>query len=164
MKRFSSPGKVLTLADFTSEDVIVPRLAAKDMAGAILELCEAFQRSDERWDSKKLCHAALEREHQMTTAMAFGAAFPHARSNVCVELQFALGCTAEPIEWGPPGSTKVSLVFLNAVPAHEAMGYLKLLSGMARLGKDPALFESFKKATTARELMHLLEKVILKKG
>lgn len=143
---------------------MIPQLRAGDMAGAILELCEAFQRSDNRWDAQKLFRGALDREHQMTTAMAFGAAFPHVRSNSCLRLHFGLGRTVEPIEWGPPGSIKVNFVFLNMVPANEAMGYLKLLSGMARLGKDPALLEDFKRATTASELMHQLTRVILRKA
>jgi mannitol/fructose-specific phosphotransferase system IIA component (Ntr-type) len=120
VKRFSSPGKIISLADFTGEDVMVPQLRARDMAGAILEMCETFQRSDARWEAQKLFRLALEREHQMTTAMGFGAAFPHVRSNACPRLHFGLGRAVEPIEWGPPGSIKVNFVFLNAVPANDA--------------------------------------------
>ena len=49
------------------------------------------------------------------------------------------------------------------IPATEALGYLKLLSGMSKLGKEPALLEQFKAATTARELFGLLRKISLEK-
>ncbi|MDB6123532.1 MAG: fruA: system, fructose subfamily, component [Pedosphaera sp.] len=152
-----------TLADFTSEALIIPDLKARDMTGAILELSKVFQQSDKRWDAQKLNQFALEREQQMSTAMNFLTAFPHVRSNACLKLQFALGRTSKPFEWGKPGSLSVQFVFLNAVPATEALGYLKLLSGMSKLGKEPALLEQFKAATTAKELFGLLRKISLKK-
>ena len=124
--------KVLSLADFTSEVLILPELKARTMPGAILELSQAFPRSDGRWDAEKLNHAALEREQQMSTAMEFGAAFPHARSNDWVRLQFALGRSAVPFVWSR-GQPRVQFVFLNAVPANDAMGVLE-----ARFRHGPA--------------------------
>jgi PTS system fructose-specific IIA component len=133
------------------------------MAAAIQELSSAFQRSDGQWDAQKLNQAAFEREAQMSTAMEFGAAFPHVRSSACIRLQFAFGRAAEPFEWGGRGSLRVQFVFLNAVPANDAMGYLKLLSGMARLAKEPALLEQFRDAESACELLALLSKLPLRK-
>jgi len=133
------------------------------MTGIIMELSQAFQRNDSRWDAQKLNKSALEREAQMSTAMEFGAAFPHVRSSACPELKFALGRCPEPVVWGRPGSLSVRFVFLNAVPANDAMGYLKLLSGMARLGKDAVLLEQFKTAAGAPELLELLGKLPLRK-
>lgn len=152
-----------TLADFTSEALIIPQLQTRNMAGAIQELSNAFPRSDARWDAQKLNQAALQREQQMTTAMDFGAAFPHVRSSACIRLQFALGRAPGPFTWGPPGSLNVQFVFLNAVPANDALGYLKLLSAMARLGKEPALFQQFKTAAGAKELMALLGQMPVRK-
>jgi mannitol/fructose-specific phosphotransferase system IIA component (Ntr-type) len=151
------------LADFTSEALIIPQLRMRNMAGIIMELCETFQRNDSRWDAQKLNQSALQREAQMSTAMEFGAAFPHVRSSACPELKFALGRCPEPVVWGRPGSLSVRFVFLNAVPVNDALGYLKLLSGMARLGKDAGLLEQFKTAADARELLGLLGKLPLRK-
>jgi mannitol/fructose-specific phosphotransferase system IIA component (Ntr-type) len=156
-------GKVLTLADFTSEALILPAMHGCDIPGAILELSNTFQKSDVQWDAQKLNYIALDREQQMSTAMEFGAAFPHVRSNACIRLQFALGRAPVPFEWGRAGALKVQFVFLNAVPASDAMGYLKLLSGMARIGKDPALLAQFRTAATARELFELLSRIPLRK-
>lgn len=131
------------------------------MEGAILELSNVFPRSDARWDAEKLHRAALQREQQMSTAVNFGAAFPHVRSNACIRLQFAFGRSPEPFNWS--GSQRVNFVFLNAVPVDDAMGYLKLVSGMGKLLKEPALLEQLKNAATARELLELFGKVPLRK-
>ncbi|EEF57673.1 PTS sugar transporter subunit IIA [Pedosphaera parvula] len=152
-----------TLADFTSEGLIVPDLKARDMAGVILELSNAFQKHDPVWNAQRLNQAALGREEQMSTAMNFLTAFPHVRSKDCPKMQFALGRASEPMEWGRPGSLKVQFVFLNAIPATEALGYLKLLSGASKLGKEAALLEQFKAAATARELYQLLQKITIRK-
>lgn len=129
------------------------------MAGAILELSQTFQKHDSIWDAQMLNKAAFERERQMTTALQFLSAFPHVRSNDCPKLQFALGRFDAPIEWGMPGALKVQFVFLNAIPGNEAKGYLKLLSSMTLLGKEPALLEQFKATSTAKELMQLLRRI-----
>ena len=152
-----------TLADFTTEALIIPQLQTRNMAGAIQELSNTFPRSDARWDAQKLNQAALEREQQMTTAMDFGAAFPHVRSNACIRLQFALGRAPAPFTWGQPGSLNVQFVFLNAIPANDALGYLKLLSAMARLGKEPALMKQFKAAASAQEILDLLGTIPIRK-
>jgi mannitol/fructose-specific phosphotransferase system IIA component (Ntr-type) len=141
--------------------LIIPELQARDMEGAILELSSAFLRSDARWDAEKLHRAALQREQQMSTAMNIGAAFPHVRSDACIRLQFAFGRSAEPVKWS--GSQPVSFVFLNAVPADDAMGYLKLVSGMGKLLKEAALLGQLKTAVTARELLELFVKAPLRR-
>lgn len=133
------------------------------MAGAIQELSNTFPLSDSQWDAKMLNQAALDREQQMTTAMDFGIAFPHVRSTACIRLQFALGRARAPFPWGQPGSLDVQFVFLNAVPSSNTLSYLKLLSAMARLGKEPALFEQFKAAAGAKEIMELLAKIPVRK-
>jgi mannitol/fructose-specific phosphotransferase system IIA component (Ntr-type) len=159
----SSAGKILTLADFTSEALIIPGLKSRDMSGTIAELSQAFSRTDSRWDTQRLNAAALQREQQMTTAMEFGAAFPHVRSDACIRMQFAFGRAAEPFTWGRDGSLEVRFVFLNAIPASEALGYLRLVSAMARLGKETALCEQFKAATTAAELLKLFSQITVRK-
>jgi mannitol/fructose-specific phosphotransferase system IIA component (Ntr-type) len=158
----SSDSKNVTLADFTSETLIVPHLKARDMEEAIRELSDAFERSDSRWDAGRLSKSAIEREAQMSTALEWGAAFPHVRSPACLRLQFAMGRAAGAFEWGSSGA-EVRFVFLNAVPPDEAMGYLKLLSGMGRLGKETGLWEEIEEAKSAGEMLELLGRIPVKR-
>src|SRR5882724_7195787 len=160
----AAPAKALTLADFTGEVLLLPQMQARDMPGVIRELSNAFPLADARWDAEQLRHAALQREERMSTAMEFGAAFPHVRSSACLRLQFAMGRAAEPFPWGGRGALRVRFVFLNAVPENDAMGYLKLLSAMARLGREPALLEQFKTANSAREMLELFDRIPIAKA
>jgi mannitol/fructose-specific phosphotransferase system IIA component (Ntr-type) len=161
-----------SLADFTSEKLLLPQLQSRDMAGAIGELSAAFGASHPGWDTAALNQMALERERQMSTAVEFGAAFPHVRlggeaafQEIHMEggekLQFALGHSAKPLDW--PGGSKVRLVFLNVVPGADAMGYLKLVSAMARLGREREILEQIHKAATAAEMFQALARVPMKK-
>lgn len=154
---------IVTLADFTSEALIIPQMQARDIDGSIRELSNAFPLADAHWDAEKLHHAALQREEQMSTAMEFGAAFPHVRSSACLRLQFAMGRAAHPFPWGGRGAMPVRFVFLNAVPESDAMGYLKLLSAMARLGKDHTLLEQLRTAASARDILELFARIPLRK-
>jgi hypothetical protein len=49
----SHPAKVLTLADFSSEALIISQLQSRDMTGIIQELSETFQRNDSRWNARR---------------------------------------------------------------------------------------------------------------
>jgi mannitol/fructose-specific phosphotransferase system IIA component (Ntr-type) len=163
MAASGTPGDALTLADFTSETLIIPELASRDMTGVIRELSSAFSSLGAGWDAALLNKAAFEREQQMTTAMPFGAAFPHVRSAACPRLQFAFGRSSKPFTWGAPGALSVNLVFLNAVPATEATGYLKLVSAMSRLGRETVMLQQFKSASSAPELFKLLSQIPVRK-
>jgi mannitol/fructose-specific phosphotransferase system IIA component (Ntr-type) len=152
-----------TLAEFTKESLIVPRLAARNIAGVIRELASAFRRSGPEWDGPPtFAETALQREQQMTTAMDFGAAFPHVRSPRCPQLCFALGRTDRPIVWGQPGSLEVRFVFLIAVPGADPSGYLRLLSGMSQLGKEPSLLTALIDAPGAAGILSVLARIAVR--
>ncbi len=152
-----------SLADFTGEALIIPALQSRDMVGVIAELSAAFGNCAGNWNVSELNRLAHERESQMSTAMDFGAAFPHVRSFVCPRLQFALGRAPEPIEWGRPGSLRIEFVFLNAIPADDTGGYLKLVSAMARLGRHPALREQLRWAAGTTEILKVLARIPIRK-
>jgi len=123
----------MSLADFTSADLMVPQLRGRDAATVIRELCSVLQRAARVPDLLPFYHAALNREFLLSTAMDYGLAFPHARVIGLSRLSFALGRSAEPLLWVPKDRPPVRLVFLCAVPATEATTYLLLTSSMARL-------------------------------
>jgi mannitol/fructose-specific phosphotransferase system IIA component (Ntr-type) len=126
----------MTLADFTSPGLIVPRLRGQDAASVIQELCQAMQREKRVPDSLPFYHAALNREFLMGSEWGAGMAIPHARSPGLKELSFALGRSAEPLAWGAKPVRSVRLVFLVAIPATDSTQYLSLISGVARLAKE----------------------------
>lgn len=154
----------MTLADFTSPGLIVPRLRGRDAATVIQELAAAMQQEGRVPDSGFLCRVALSRECQGGTDMEDGMAFPHARLAGLKELSFALGRSDGPLRWGVENARPVRLVFLLAVPAMDYAQYLRLISGLARLSKDGPLVKQLHAAPDASSIIELLRQVELRSG
>jgi mannitol/fructose-specific phosphotransferase system IIA component (Ntr-type) len=153
-----------TLADYTRPGLILPDLRERDTAGVIGELSLVLQRQGAVPDVLPFYHTALNQELLNDSAQSCGVAFPHARLSGIKQLQFAVGRSSAPISWGGKGSWPVRLVFLIAVPATDAVGYLHLLASLAALGQMPEHLESLRHAAGAADMLTVLEKVVLRHG
>ena len=152
----------MTLADFTSPDLIVPHLRGQDVASVIQQLSQSLQREKRVTDLLPFYHAALNREFMVSTDMEAGMAFPHARLPALKELSFALGRSDEPLLWGPRAARSVRLVFLLAVPASDSTQYLLVLSGLARLTKEHRLVETLHASQDAVQIIEVLRRIELR--
>ncbi len=154
----------VTLADFTRPSLLVPRLRQDDPAGIIGELSQFLQRDATVPDVLSFYQAALNQELMNNSATEAGIALPHARLGGVRQLCFALGRTVQPVSWGPKGSPPVQLIFLIAVPATDAAGYLHLLASLARLGQTPELVSELVGAPSSEAMYAALEKLKLRQG
>jgi mannitol/fructose-specific phosphotransferase system IIA component (Ntr-type) len=155
-----TPG--MTLADFTSPGLVVPRLRGVDAPSVIQELSQALQRERRIADSLPFYHAALNREFMVSTYMEAGMAFPHARLPGLKEVSFSLGRSEEPLRWGTRAAGSVRLVFLLAVPATDSTQYLLLISGLARLSGDASRMARLLAARDTFEMLEVLQQVALR--
>jgi mannitol/fructose-specific phosphotransferase system IIA component (Ntr-type) len=153
-----------SLADYTRPALIVPRLREKDTAGIISELSQLLQREGCVPDVLPFYQAALNQELLTNSALECGFALPHARLSGIKRLQFALGRTPEPIVWGAKNSWRVQLIFLIAVPATDAAGYLHLLASLARAGQQPEILARLCAAEDAQACLAVLEEIKLRQG
>lgn len=153
-----------SLADYTSASLIVPQLGEGDTPGVIQELSRLLQQANRIPDLLPFYHAVLNREFLVSTAMDYGMAFPHARLGILKDLCFALGRTTRPISWGPKGTVPINLVFLIAVPATDAAGYINLISGFARLGKESQMLARICAAEDGEEMMAVLRQIPVRPG
>jgi mannitol/fructose-specific phosphotransferase system IIA component (Ntr-type) len=154
----------VSLADYSRPALIVPRLRERDTAGIISELGQVLQREAIVPDVLPFYQAALNQELLANSALDCGLAFPHARLSGVKRLQFAFGRTLEPIVWGARSSWPVQLVFLLAVPATDAAGYLHLLASLARLGQQPEHLAQLRGAETTEDILAVLQKIRLRQG
>jgi mannitol/fructose-specific phosphotransferase system IIA component (Ntr-type) len=150
-----------SLADYTSEQLIIPQLHARETAGVVQELSQVLHQEAHVPDLLPFYQAALNREFLVSTAMTHGMAFPHARLSGLAKLCFALGRTATPIPWGTKDAPAVQFVFLLAVPSTEATVYLHVVSGLARLGKDETAMAALQTANDPQEILSVLRSVKL---
>jgi mannitol/fructose-specific phosphotransferase system IIA component (Ntr-type) len=143
----------MTLADFTKAGLIIPHLVGRDASSVIHELSLALQREGSVTDWLPFYHEALNREFLLSTDMEAGMAFPHARLPGLRELAFAFGRSDAPFAWGPGMTHPVRMVFLLAVPAHDAGDYLPLVSGLARLAADNSAQGALRRAVDPEEIL-----------
>jgi len=156
------PPPAMTLADFTSPGLIIPRLRGQDAASVLQELSQVLQREKRIPDLLPFYHAALNREFMVSTNMEAGMAFPHARLPALKEISFAFGRSDQPLVWGAKASSLVRMVFLMAVPATDSTQYLLLVSGLARLAKESRLVEKLHAARDAFQIVEILKQVELR--
>ena len=149
----------LSLADYTRPALIVPQLRKCETVGVIRELSELLHQEDYVPKVQPFFDAVLNRESLVNTAVEMGLAFPHGRLNGLSRLGFALGRSQKPLAWGSRGAEPVRLVFLMVVPATDAANYILLLSSLARLGRDAALFEGLLTRESPKEIYDLLRTV-----
>lgn len=149
----------MTLADFTSPGLVVPRLCGRDAAAVIQELGQALWRGQRIPDLPQFCRAVLQRESQASTVMEAGMAFPHARLPDLEDISYAFGRSDAPLRWGADAAGSGRLVFLLAVPANDSTQYLRLISGLARLAKARPLVEKLHAAPEASQIMEVLRQV-----
>jgi mannitol/fructose-specific phosphotransferase system IIA component (Ntr-type) len=154
----------VSLADYTRSALIVPRLRERDTAGIISELSQLLQREGSVPDVLPFSQAALNQELLANSALESGLAFPHARLSGVKRLQFAFGRTPEPIVWGGRSSWPVQLVFLMAVPATDAAGYLHLLGSLARLGQQPEFLAQLRVADSVEAILGALQQIGLRQA
>ncbi len=149
----------VSLADYTRPGLIVPKLRQADTAGIISELSHVLQREGGVPDVLQFYQAALNQELLANSALGCGIALPHARQVGVKRVQFALGRLPQPVAWGGKGSAAVQYVFLLAVPATDAAGYLQLLASLARLGQQPELLAELQTAEGAQEILEVLRQI-----
>ena len=154
----------VSLADCTRLELVVPQLRERDTAGIISELSHLLQREGVVPDVLPFYQAALNQELLANSALEIGVALPHARLSGVKRLHFAFGRTAEPVVWGGRSSLPVQLIFLLAVPATDAAGYLHLLASLARLGQRPELLAQLRLAESAEAILAVLERIRLRPG
>jgi fructose PTS system EIIBC or EIIC component len=150
------------LADYTEPALLLPALRERDTAGIISELSQVLQHDGCVPDVLPFYQAALNQESLANSALESGLAFPHARMSGVKQLRFALGRVPEPVIWGGKSSWPVRLIFLLAVPATDAAGYLHLLATLARLGQQAEILRRLCNADDAEAIFELLQQIRLK--
>ena len=153
-----------SLAEYTQSAVVMPRLREDDTAGIISELSQVLHRQGFVPDLLPFYQTALNQELLTNSALDCGLAFPHARLSGIKQLQFAFGRVREPIGWGARRSWSVQLIFLLAVPATDAAGYLQLLASLARLGHQPGVLAQLRAAESAEAILAVLGSIRLRQG
>jgi PTS system fructose-specific IIC component len=160
----SPAGTLVSVADYTRPELIVPRLRECEPAGIIEELSQRLRASGIISDVLSFYQAVVNHEFLSNSALPAGIAMPHARSAQVGRLTLAIGRVSEPVVWGRKGSLSVEYVFLLAVPPTDASNYLSLLSGIASFASQPEMFARLHTAADTRCIFDLLKEIKVHPG
>jgi len=118
---------------FSSEDLMVPRMAATTRDEALHELAAKMAESGFIEHPGKLVEEALRREAIISTAVDHGVAFPHVRSVEGGGLTFALGMSPTGIRFNESEKDLTNFVFFIVIPTAANAFYLRLLAGLTEV-------------------------------
>lgn len=96
--------------------------------------------------------SVIARERLETTAFGRGVAVAHGRVDGLDRVLIALGLARRGIPFDSPDGTAVRMLFVIASPPHMSREYLRALSTLVRVVRDPAMRETILAAGAACEI------------
>lgn len=145
------------MKDIMTQDLVLFDLAAKDKEAVIRSLAEAFAGADRLADQEAYIAAVHERESTFSTAVGYGVAIPHAKTDAVKEASVGFARLSAPIPWGE--DEMVDKVFLLAMPEAAAGDkHLEILAGLARNLIHEAFRDKIDGASDAGEIMEMVNK------
>jgi PTS system fructose-specific IIC component len=110
-------------------------------------------------DRAGLIAAAMAREAQSATGLPGGMAIPHCRSPYVDEATIGFARLSPKVDFGAPDGP-ADLAFLIAAPESGGAEHMKLLSSLARALVRKDFVESLRSASSAAEIVELVEGVV----
>ena len=127
-----------------------------DDSDAVLVTAAQLLAADKPTLSVALADSLRQRERLGSTAIGYGIAIPHGRSNLFAEPRGAFLRLQRPIEFGASDDQQVDLVFALIVPEHFTQQHLQLLSELAERFADADYRAALREADDAETLQRLL--------
>lgn len=101
--------------------------------------------------------AVLKREEEFSTAVGFGVAIPHGKSEAVSEA-FFMFATVDSIDWNSMDGEPVDMVFLIGVPSSEAGStHLNILAALSRKLMKAPFREALRGARTESDVINVLK-------
>ena len=107
-------------------------------------------------DAARLATEILEREKLSPTAVGYGVAFPHARTEQVREIVLAIGRSRDGVVFRG-ANERVHFFFVIAAPPDRAPPYLALVARLARLLKNDAIRAQLLAAPDADTFLRALQ-------
>jgi CBS domain-containing protein/mannitol/fructose-specific phosphotransferase system IIA component (Ntr-type) len=145
------------LRDFLAPERVVLPLAAHTLEEAGAVLLDRIVGAHGVIDPSKLRKRAGEASPEDAVAMGDRAFLIHYRTDAVGQLLVAVGVAPEPLCRRPLGEDEqcARIVLMLAAPPRQAARYLQVVSGFARLLRQPEVFNAIVSSADAAELVEL---------
>jgi PTS system fructose-specific IIC component len=151
----TTPSQPVTTAALVLLDVD----AGADKEAVIGRLARALADGGRATDVDGLRAAVMAREAQSATGLPGGIAIPHCRSPYVEVPSIGFARVAPKVDFGAPDGP-ADLIFLIAAPDSGGAEHMKLLSSLARALVRPDFVQSLRDATSADEVVGLVDGVV----
>jgi PTS system fructose-specific IIC component len=143
----------------TSDLVVLDADLGADKSAVVRRLAELVASAGRASSADGLHTDAMAREGQAATGLPGGLAIPHCRSAAVTQASLAFARLNPKVDFGAPDGP-AELVFLIAAPAEGDADHLTLLTALARALVRPDFVASLRSATTAEEVVGLVQEVV----
>ncbi|MBN1834262.1 MAG: PTS sugar transporter subunit IIA, partial [Spirochaetales bacterium] len=109
-----------------------------------------------QFDPDDALEELIARERGLSSALGFGAAFPHARVRGLERPLFSFCRSREPVAFSAPDTVPVRLLFLILTPYHEPTWQLTLLSKLARIVSNASLRDRLLEAAGLEDVAEVI--------
>jgi mannitol/fructose-specific phosphotransferase system IIA component (Ntr-type) len=149
----------MDLSSLLTAEQIVPRMAATERWGAILELVDVLVKAGKvrPEDHDVVLNALKQREETMSTGIGFGIAIPHASSDRVSEVVAAFGRSQTGIEFDSLDNAPVKFIVLFVVPRDQFQMHLRTLAAIAKLLNDRSVREALGTAATREDILAIFK-------
>jgi PTS system fructose-specific IIC component len=143
----------------TTDLVLLDVDAGADKQSVIGRLVNGLASAGRTTDADGLIAAAMAREEQSATGLPGGIAIPHCRSPYVDTASIGFARLKPAVDFGAPDGP-ADLAFLIAAPESGGAEHMKLLSSLARALVRKEFVESLRQASTADEVVELVDGVL----
>lgn len=148
----------MNITELLSVNQIKLELTSKTKEAVIKEMVKILDENGKLLDKDKYIQAVIDREKEFSTGIGMGIAIPHGKSSGVKEPALVFGRSMDGIDYESMDDEPAQLFFLIAVPEESSNEHLKILSQISRKLMHKELRESLMKASSAEEIITLLQK------
>ncbi|MCB2300549.1 PTS sugar transporter subunit IIA [Clostridium tagluense] len=148
----------MNITELLNVNLIKLELNSKTKEDVIKEMVTILDKDGKLLDVDKYLQAVLDREAEFSTGIGMGIAIPHGKSSGVKEPALVFGRSVDGIDYQSMDDELAHIFFLIAVPEESSDEHLKILGQISRKLMHSELRDSLMKASSAEEIITLLEK------
>jgi PTS system nitrogen regulatory IIA component len=147
----------MSLRSFLRPELIFPGLEVIDREEVLRTLSEKMEAAGAVPDADRLYLELEKREQLGSTGIGGGVAIPHCKLEKLREVVVAVATSQEGVDFDAADEAPVRLFFVVVSPQSGANDHLKALAAISRWVKEPDHVERLLEASTADEVLELLD-------
>lgn len=144
----------MELVDILTYDNIILNLKGDNQAAVIDELVSKLAENQLTNDPERFKKAIYKRENEISTAVGYGVAIPHAQCKSVSKPTIIMGRTLQGIDYG---GQKTHLIFMIAAPENASNEHLSLLSKLSTFLLSETFRAKLIVATSVSEVMKAIQ-------